>query len=79
MRNRRESLWWFYRSLWHQETFVMLMLHIIVASLLLFVVSFAYYNDGRASVYWPALGIALAFLACMGLFVDLNNWPTGGR
>lgn len=72
-RQQDASLFAKYRRWWRDFSFSMTMLHIIVAGLLVFLFTLKSYQDGDIGWFWPAIGLAVATLACFALFIPLAD------
>ena len=66
---RRDSLLDKYKGWWQDFPFSVAMAHVIVLGLIIFLFSQTAYRRGDISWFWPAFGIAAAFLACLGLLI----------
>lgn len=76
--NDREPQWyrkkyrpWYIRT-WQDFPLTFGAMHVIVIGLLVFLLTVQDFHNGQCHWFFPATGLAVAFLACLALFVTVR-------
>lgn len=68
-KRKRSGLYETYRELWRFHSYHMLLAHVVVAGVVAFLISLDSYEHGEIGWFWPAISLAVAFFACLALFI----------